>query len=420
MFNISKYKLASLTKQDIKRRMTILLLVDLFVALLFGAFRFSFNTYHSTVRTGEGEYCIGLFDGQSIEQELFLKNTAKISVGVLPHHGNPDLTVGLEYVLEKDKNKAQGFLPLDDLAEGWTFIQIPTNDVLYSGNAKLSLTSIGMNEDNFLEFLIVPNSLQMYPALSLLLDGTPIPDGRLSSSYISLPFAQAITTFFCVFLTLVLFSFLSTIISYREKQQLLSIGGTLYFFCLIAFFTSLNNVGGWATTQYFFNWNDLGIVPRALVGTLLQLIGVYIDLEVVTIFGLLSIAFMAILEIKLLNSIDVNSKPFLVRMYLLFLCTPFGIITFFRNDFFARFDSVLVVFFLLCCLMVVKHQFVFLVPIFCVIAILVYHEFTLLYVPFVFCILLYKWYKTRERKFLITEIMVSILTVLCTLHGHLK
>ena len=107
----------------------------------------------------------------------------------------------------------------------------------------------------------------------------------------------------------------------------------------------------------------------------------------------------------------ISQRRAMEKCYLLFCCLPFTATTLFGVCFFARLDELLIIAFLLSCLVIIKERGIFLIPLFTTMAILTHEMYVALFVPFVFCLLLYKWYLTRKQKYLLWLIVSSIIAI---------
>lgn len=400
-------------KKTINRKRIIWsVVVALLFGLIFGTIQLTQNLFVTTVRNGE-EYCDSLYDGQVFKQEFLLEHTDKLAIALLTPAGGATPEQGIAYSLNLGGDVQSGFVPLTELPkEQWTSIRIRAN-ILYQGPATLTLEAVGMNAEKTIQFLIPTNTLQENPELTLKKDGTIIPNGRLQYSYKSWDFAAFFSMTVLVFcIALVLLLLQKQILQGLRKYPLAFLVAGMFAVTLIAKFPELKNINLHVSAQYFLSWFDLGFVRRALAGTVIDLLNIDFTTNVYIIYGISCIAIMLALEMFILyDKRHLKQQRTMQKCFLLFLCMPFTVPAFWGSDFFARFDQVLIIFFLLSCILIIKDRGLWLVPSLSLVAILVHEMYLALFIPFVFCLLFYKWYLTRSCKYMNCLVVTSISSV---------
>lgn len=390
-----------------------------FMCSLFVSIAYFFTDIQtSIIRNGE-EYVDIFLDGQVFEQEIYIKNTNKLSINVMTVYNSPDENIGVKYtILQKDGGNvvSEGFINLSDLLNNsWTSIKIKTNDILYEGVIKLKLEAVGLTSENSLSFLIVTNNLQENLKAKLYKDGQIIENGRLQMAYKELKITQSIK--FCLIFSLIIFViciFNKKIIMNIKKYPVVYIAGLFLFFAFMKNYdTFTQKFNPHVTTQYFFNWFDLGVVKRAFLGTIIELLNIDFNAKSYIIYSVICIIILLILQLYIINSKDfVKERYMLNKYYILFLCMPFGVFAFFQPSFFGRLDQVLIICFLLSCLCIIKEKALFLIPVFSVIAIMIHEMYLLMFIPFIFCLLLYKWYFDKNKRYLLCLTSTSVISVI--------
>lgn len=389
------------------------ILISLLFACFTGFLFLTMNMTISTVRNGE-EYTESLVDGDVYVQELVLENTPRIYVSVLPLYNTPSSKVGIDYEIVAEGQAITGFIPLVELTNReWTTLIIPTPNTLYAGTAHIMLKAVGFDSENTLQFLITTNTLQTDPDCQLIKNGDQIVNGRLVMSYKKFDISTASELMFITFIVVCVISRFSGRISKSiKKYPFAYITAAIFLGNVIAQYPSLYDINKHVSAQYLYNWQTLGFVRRALAGTVIKFFNIDLTSERYVIYGIICIGLMLILEIYIIyHRSNLHYNIQLEKCFAAFLCMPFAVTTFFGFHFFARLDELLIICFLLCCIAIIKERGLIFIPIISVVAILIHEMFVAIFVPFVFCLLLYKFYLTQNRKYLIILICTSIFSV---------
>ena len=377
-------------------------------ALLVGFISVTTDMYQTTVRNGE-EYTDALMGGEIYRQELVLEHTPIISIGVLPSYADEAQAqeMGIQYTLTVGEKEITGFSPLTDCVNNeWGHIRISTGGIDYVGEAVLILKAVGIGDGNYATFLITTNTLQPHPECKLYKNGKPIENGSLSISRLVLRFDQLPQVMLMAFLTaFVLAVFVQKAKKSIRKYPLAYMTGLLFLMGLImkapAFPGYISNKH--VSAAYSHSWQNLGFVRRTLVGTIMDLFGFSFTIRSYIVYCILCIVLMLGLELCILyDKKHITERRSMEKCYFLFLCLPFSIMAFFEPNYFGRLDQLLIIAFLLSCIIIIKESGVWLIPVLSVAAVLTHEVYLVVLVPFVFCLLLYKWYLTRCRKYLIS------------------
>lgn len=388
-------------------------IIALVIALIGGLLFFTKDMQVTTVRNGE-EHCDTFLNGQVLRQDLMLEHTPEIYVSCLPSYISPSSEMGIRYTLQTGNQKQSGFLSLSDCRnKEWTSLAINDQNRSYVGKGELTLEAIRLNESNSLQFLIATNTLQKNSDCHLYKNGTVIPNGRLDISYKTLKLDILPAVVLVLFLIAFGVAFLvPKILSIGRKYPFVYIVAIMFTANIIAQYPSFKNINLDVIAQYMFSWQNLGFVRRTLLGTLLESFHVDFTAKKYIIYGVLCIALMLSLELAILyDRKHFACRDSMQKCFLLFLCMPFAVTSFFGFHFLARFDEVLIVFFLLSCIMIIKERGIFLVPVVAALAVMTHEEYVAMFFPFVFCLLLYKWYLSKQRKYLVCLITSSFVSV---------
>lgn len=365
-----------------------------------------------TIRNGE-EYCDTFWDGQVFEQELMIEHTPKLHVDILPTYAMPSKDVGVSYTLWMGEKYQSGFLSLLDYPNNeWTTIEIPIGNFSYVGRAILVLEAQNLDTSNTLQFLITTNGLQLDADCNLYKNNQLIENGRLNFVYQKFKLeGSSIAFVISFFVSLVLSLTLKSARKSIRKYPMAYLASLLFVINVIAHFQTIRVINKHVSAQYFFSWQSLGFVRRALAGTVIEFLGLDFNANSYRIYGVVSIALIILLELYILYNGDNTYRSKREQIFLLFLCTPLAVTTFFGNGFFARFDQLLIALFLMSCIVIIKEQMIPLVLFFSVSAILIHEMYLALFVPFVFCLLLYKWCLTKEYKYMVCLISTSVISL---------
>lgn len=369
------------------------------------------NIRHETIRDGN-EYCDSLLDGQVLCQQFDINNTGKIKISTLPSYIETNSETGIEYVLQTGEKKASGFVPLNSLPNHeWTTFSILTSNT-FSGKATLTLKGVGMDQENNMQFLIVTNTLNG-PDSSLTKNGEIIENGQITLSYIS----YNTDNLFIVFLIAFVVSFA---ICYTVTNKLFGIAkypavyATLLVFFVISlyYYPTLSHINLQVSTQYYFSYQNLGFVRRSLLGSIIEFLGIRLDVNRYIIWGIVLNALVSVCQLCFIyNKKNAEIKNRLEKCYFFFLCTPFCMTSLFGHHYFARLDQLLMIVFVISCLLIINNRGLILVPILSVIAILIHEMYLTTLFPCLFIILAVKWYTSRQKKdlaLLITNSVVSV------------
>ena len=397
-----------------KKKLLKYICISMLFAFILGIAYFFTNIQTQTVRNGE-EYVDNFLDGQVFIQEVMLNNTPKLSVSVLPMYNKPDDSIGIKYNLSVDSNEYEGFIPLNTCAnKQWTSIKIDTNKNFYKGIATLKLEAVGLNQDNTVQFLITTNTLQKNPDLTLSKDNQIIENGCLVMAYKELKYQETVIVFIQIFLVILLITILyNKFINNIRKYPSIYITGILFIISLIKFYPTFSQINLHVSAQYFFSWLDLGFVRRSFIGTLIDILNIDFNVSTYIKYGILSIIVLLLLQLYIINNKKFEKDRIRIgKYYILFICMPFGLLAFWQSNFFARLDQILMIFFLLSCIAIIKEKGLFLIPIFSILAIISHEMYLAMFIPFVFCLLLYKWSIDKNRKYMICLVWTSVLSVI--------
>lgn len=388
------------------------------IAVTVGLLYLSENLSTSTIRNGE-EYCDFLMNEQFFEQEIALDNTWYLLLDVLPDYTDLNKNIGIDFELKTTTKTQRGFIPIVQLEnKSWTTIIIEVSEKNYLGKAKLKLTAVGTNSENGLQFLIATNQMQKNPEMKLLKDNDVIENGRLSATSISLHLKEAVPIIVATFLIITLLCLNSSKVLKGIKEY-----PHIYIVCfLFLFFTSykfksLYNINLWNSPSYFCSYQNLGFVRRAFAGTIIEMLGVPFGKNEYVFYGISCIALMLTLELIIIYNRNLTaSKRCVEKIYAFFLCTPFSLITFWGHHFFARLDILLINAFLLTCIIIIYDRFLFIIPVLTVMAILTHEMYVAIFVPFIFCLLLYKWYLAKKNNYLICLAITSFTALITSIY----
>ena len=336
-------------------------------------------------------------------------------------YNEPDDSIGIKYNLNVDGNEYEDFIPLNSCPNNeWTSIKIDTNNIFYEGISTLKLEAVGLNEDNKVQFLITTNTLQKNPDLTLSKDNQIIQNGCLNMAYKELKYQETVIVFIQIFLVILLITILyNKFINNIRKYPSIYITGILFIISLIKFYPTFSEINLHVSAQYFFSWLDLGFVRRSLIGTLIDIFNINFNVKSYIIYGIMSIIVLVVLQLYIINDKKFEKdKELINKYYILFLCTPFALLAFWQHHFFARLDEILMIFFLLSCIAIIKEKGLFFIPILSILAILSHEMYVAMFIPFIFCLLLYKWNTTNENKYISCLMITSITSVF--LAGYLS
>ncbi|WP_040658600.1 hypothetical protein [Oscillibacter ruminantium] len=391
------------------------ILISIVFALLGCMAYLTMDIQMQTVRTAsEEEYTDSFLDGQVYAQELWLNHTPNIHVSVLPTYQAPEPDCGVRYTLQTEEATRTGFIPLAELSNhAWTALKISVEDMGYSGTALLTLEAENLSESNKLAFLITTNTVQPHPELALQKDHVEIPNGRLVVAYKVLDFEKLPSCFAFLFvLAFFLMMALPKLPLLFRKYPLVFASALAFGGMLLANWDGIRTINPHVSVQHLFSWQNLGIVRRSFVGTILQLFHIDLDLNTYVLFGLLTIVLMMGVELYFVyNKHNLAYRGKLEKSFWLFLCLPFSFLSFFGYHFFARFDQMLIICFLLSCIAVIKGRGLIAIPLLSMIAILIHEMYLSAFTPFLFILLLYKWYVSQQKKDLICLITTSVVSV---------
>ncbi|HEX3018063.1 MAG TPA: hypothetical protein VHP31_09470 [Caproicibacter sp.] len=388
-------------------------IIALVISLISGLLFFTKDIQVNTMRNGE-EHCDTFLNGQVFTQELILEHTPKLYVSCLPAYISPNSGMGVRYTLQTKNQKQTGFILLSDCSnKEWTSLIINNKNLSYVGKSVLTLEAVGLNESNSLQFLIATNTLQKNPDCHLQKNGTIISNGRMCISYKALKLSTLPAVIFATFfIALGIVFLIPKILNIGRKYPLIYAVAVLFVANIIAQYPSFKNINLQVSAQYLFSWQNLGFVRRALAGTLLELFHVDFTVKKYVLYGVFCIALMLALELCILyDRKHITYRNSMQKCFLLFLCSPFAVTLFFGYHFLARFDEVLIIFFLLSCIIIIKERGVFLIPVFSALAVLTHEMYVAMFIPFVFCLLLYKWYLTKQKKYFASLVTSSVVSV---------
>lgn len=364
-----------------------------------------------------------LLDDQSYRQELILGHTPQITVSLIAYYEDASSDIGLKYELVMGDKTEDGFIQLTSLDNGeWNDIRIPTHALQYVGKAELTLEAVGLDFDagNYVMTMFPPNALQKDPECLLYKSGELVENGKLPISFERFDLSKGVWAAIAAFVILLL-------LCLRPLPKLFHEYPAVFATALVA---AVGIINAWpfagyaghihATAQYTFSWQAMGgFTRRALVGTILELLGLKMTPGAWVPYGLSCIAIMLILELCILyDKRGTARRRQMEKCWWLFLSMPFGVMAFFYIGTFGRFDVLLIIAFLLSCITIIKEKGTFLIPILSLAAILTHEMYGLLLFPFVFCLLLYKWYMTRKRRYLVDLTATSLTSVaaLCAVY----
>ncbi len=389
-------------------------------ALLVGFISMTTDMYQTTVRNGE-EYTEALMGGEIYRQELVLEHTPVISIGVLPSYTDEAQDMGIQYTLTMGDREVTGFSPVTaNVNNEWGHIRIMTGGINYVGEAELVLKAVGLGDGNYATFLITTNTLQPHPECKLYKNGKPIENGSLSISRLMLRFDQLPRVMLMAFLAaFILAAFVQKARKSIREYPLAYMTAILFLLGLLLKYPNFQAYTGFkhVTAQYYFSWQNLGFVRRSLAGTVMELFGFSFTQRSYILYGIVCIALMLGLELCILyDKRHITERRSMEKCFFLFLCLPFAVMAFFEQNYFARLDQLLIIAFLLSCIAVIKERGMWLIPIFSAIAVLTHEVYLVLFVPFIFCLLLYKWYLTREKKYYISLAVSSSVSIFLSLY----
>lgn len=393
------------------------IVIALICAVLVGIIALTKDMNFATVRNGE-EYTDIFLDGDIFEQELVLSHTGRITVSLLPSYQSPEDSVGIAYELHMNDAVEEGFIPLAECSNNqWTYLEIQTNNRGFSGQAQLILQAVGLDQENTTQFLIATNQLQRNPESLLYKNGEQIPNGRLDISYNAFDLKN-LSYAFIAFIIVFLLTFAIPRLQGNIRRYPAAYTTMLLLIALGTFSYKLYkvNINKHVTAQYFFSWQNLHSLRRILPGTIIEFFNIDFSINKFIVYGILCIVAIAILECYILyNKRGLSDRSYMENTYWLFLCLPFSVVTpIVSFSSFGRFDELLIIMFLITCIFIINDKGIYLIPIIAIMGVLTHEMYLPLFIPFVFCLLLYKWNMTKNNKYIISLGITSIISiVLC-------
>ena len=400
---------AQKTLKGITGRIIFLLVISIIIGII-SLFK---NCYVCAIRDGN-EYIDGFFDGQTFRQELILEHTPHITVALGVNYSAEPTGVGFKYTLTMGDKTEEGFLPITDFVNNeWANARIYTHNFWYVGEAELVLESVGVDAENFAQALITTNTLQKNPECQLFKDGALIENGRFPLTYETYDLTSAALAALIAFVVLFVLFVLAPVQSLVKRYpaafltMLLFAVGVIQYWPFAGYADNLHIVG-----QYEFTWQNLGFVRRSFAGTIMELLRFHLTPQNWPLFCLACIVVMLALELVILyDKRNLGRRAEMEKCWPLYLCMPFGVMYLFTANAFGRLDQFLLIAFLLICITLIKEKGTFLIPVLSLMAILTHEMYLTLLIPFVFCLLLYKWYVTKNKKYLVNLIITSISSV---------
>lgn len=389
------------------------LAIPLIISILICFVYMFLNIYHQTPRSKTNkEYTDSFWGGQIYCQEMTIDDTSKIKIDVLPTCDNTNSDIGINYEIKLGEKVSSGFIPLDSLDNhNWTTIDIPTGNALYSGTAVLTLESVKMDGKNYVEFLVV-NNLDNN-VLSLTKDGTAIEGVQLSYSYLSCHTEMLVVVFLLSFAISFALWLLMRNKSVGVSKYPVAYISIIFFAILLLYrYPYLSDINMHVSAQYYFSYQNLGFVNRSLLGTVIELLGINLTVERYITWGIFVNAVLVVVQICFIyhkRNAEIRKK--LEKCYLLFVCTPFCISSLFGYHFFARLDQLLMIAFVLSCMIIISGKGYVMVPIISIVAILIHEMYVTIFIPFVFVLILIKWYAKRNVKNIALLIVNSVISV---------
>lgn len=386
----------------------ILISILVCIAGLFGN-----QSYIYTVRAA-GDYTFKFNNDQTVVQELFLSNATKIQISALAFYDDIDNNAGAEYSIKTGDKIKQGFIPLCSLLNReWDTFSIPIDDIYWSGDAVITLKAVNMDDINYLK-LLVGTSDTNDPRYSLSKDGSVIENGQLVYGYYSYSGIKKLPIIFFCSLIVSILIYLCIVNKKIGISRYPAVYASVILFAavLIYNYSSLSNINMHVSAQYFFSYQNLGFVRRSLLGTIIELLGIDLNVERYVAWGIFLNAVVMILGLCFVyckKNSDIRSK--LEKGYFLFICTPFAFSSLFGHHFFARLDQLLMIAFIVSCFLIINNKGYIAIPIISIVAILIHEMYLTMLFPFLFAVMLIKWYVSRKKKDMILLVVSSAISV---------
>ncbi len=171
---------------------------------------------------------------------------------------------------------------------------------------------------------------------------------------------------------------------------------------------------------------DYGFISRGLIGSIFMFFSPYLKTHTVTIvlniifiFFLIIIAYILNLFIKKQND---KFFAFLITMFCIF--NPASFMLMITMNEFGRFDIFLFFISMISLILIYKRKLIFVIPILFFIAMLIHQSFLFMYAPLILSIIIYNWFKEKNKKWLLlfsmTFACLVISFILGTFYGKFK
>lgn len=373
---------------------------------------FARNIIETVRTTPETECVVSLIDGDVFHQELQLEHTPRIYVDFYSRYEEVVPEAGILYSLKMGDAIESGFFSLSEFKnDTWESFAIETNNFKFVGTATLTLEAVALDNTNAVGILLVTNT-ENNPQLSLWKDATKISSGMISLSHANYCVRISLLGYCISFIMVATAYFLflnKRRIQYVKDHPALFATVAVFVIQLIYSYRSLFDINLHTSTQYTFSWQNLGFQKRGLLGSIIELLNINFDVNAYVAWGIFLNVLLLTTELWLLyQRKDTIYDKNMEKAYWLFLCTPFSIISIFGMHFFARLDLLLIIFFLLSCIVLIKGRALWLIPMIAIVGELVHQMYVAMFLPFLFVLILYKWYVTRSKKYLFTLGMTII------------
>lgn len=220
---------------------------------------------------------------------------------------------------------------------------------------------------------------------------------------------------------------------YFRKYPLMGMAFLMFLITVLkynSFF--VETIEGWIRVVWLTDYS-YGVVNRGFCGEILSLISKYVfntnqitDSFLHAVFNCILVICMAItlIWIHCVEKKSTDSKE-IHSVMLLWIVSPFFVTFFYTGDhLIGRLDMVLLILFFISLLLICSDKCTWLVFPISICSVLVYQEYTVLFFPFIFILLLAKSVKSKNKKTYLVTACTTIGTIITTLYivffGHIK
>ena len=176
----------------------------------------------------------------------------------------------------------------------------------------------------------------------------------------------------------------------------------ILFICYILYYNPYS-YGNYYSYNYYVVSYNYGFISRGLIGSIfmfffpfLKMHTLIIILNIIYILLLVFISYLLHMFIKIQKD---KLLSFLATMLCIF--NPASFMLMITMNEFGRFDIFIFILSIIAIIIICKKKFIFLVPIIFIIAMLIHQNFLFMYAPLILMIIIYNWFKKRERRWLI-------------------